>query len=290
MSKSAQPTDPWKETIHEIIFEADTPLGRLFDILLFAFILGSVLVVMLESMETMSDEVHRLFYILEWIFTIFFTIEYGLRLYSTYKPIKYATSVLGIIDLLAILPTYLSLFIVGTQSLMVIRALRLLRIFRVFKLGTYLRHGQLIVNSLRQSIPKITVFFLFVLVLVTIIGSIMYLIESGPESGFTNIPKSIYWAIVTLTTVGYGDITPQTGVGQMLSAVVMMLGYCIIAIPTGIIAVDLYTSKVEGDISTMVCRYCADDDHDYKAVYCKTCGELLKDPDRELEKNQSIGN
>lgn len=280
MSKPAQPIHPRKEIIHEIIFEADTPLGRLFDILLFVFILGSVLVVMLESMETLSDSLHNLFYILEWIFTIFFTIEYILRLYSTYKPIKYATSVFGIIDLLAILPTYLSLIIVGTQSLMVIRALRLLRIFRVFKLGTYLRHGQLILLSLRKSAPKITVFFLFVLVLVTIIGSIMYLIESGPDSGFTSIPKSIYWAIVTMTTVGYGDITPQTGIGQMLSAMVMMLGYCIIAIPTGIIAVDLYSSKEDIQISTQVCRYCADDDHDHNAVYCKTCGELLKDPER----------
>ena len=284
MSKPIKSINPRKEIVHEIIFEADTPLGKLFDTLLFVFILGSVLVVLLESMPSISERLHRLFYILEWIFTIFFTIEYALRLYSTYKPMKYATSALGIIDLLAILPTYLSLFITGTQSLMVIRALRLLRVFRVFKLGNYLWQGKLILVSLRRSAPKITVFFLFVLVLVTIIGSIMYLIEGGEGSQFDSIPTSIYWAIVTLTTVGYGDITPQTGLGQMLSAIVMMLGYSIIAIPTGIIAVDFYNQEEEV-ISTQVCRYCTDDDHNHNAIYCKTCGEILKSPEMEEIKN-----
>ena len=279
MSKPVKKINPTRELIHEVIFEADTPFGKLFDILLLIFILGSVIVVMLESMERINQKARDLFVILEWIFTIFFTIEYILRLYGTYKPIKYATSAFGIIDLLSILPTYLSLIITGTQSLMVIRALRLLRVFRVFKLGSYMRHGQMIMLSLQRSIPKITVFFLFVLVLVTIIGSLMYLIESEGNSGFKDIPTAIYWAIVTLTTVGYGDITPQTGIGKMFSAVVMMLGYCIIAIPTGIIAVDLFSEKNKQDISTQVCRYCADGDHSFEAIYCKSCGEILKDPE-----------
>ena len=285
MSKPIKQIDPRKEIIHEIIFEADTPLGKFFDIVLFAFILGSILVVMLESMNVFSARTMKMFVIAEWIFTIFFTVEYILRLYSTYKPIKYATSVLGIIDLLAILPTYLSLFVTGTQSLMVIRALRLLRIFRVFKLGNYLWQGQIIFLSLKRSAPKITVFFLFVMVLVTIIGSLMYLVESSENTDFKDIPTAIYWAIVTLTTVGYGDITPQTGVGKMFSAVVMVLGYCIIAIPTGIIAVDLFSQKKKSSVTTQVCRYCADEDHAYGAIYCKSCGEILKDPDFQNERH-----
>lgn len=278
MSEPVKKINPRKEIIHEIIFEADTPLGKLFDVLLFIFILGSVLVVMLESMEQINKKAHDLFVVLEWIFTIFFTIEYILRLYSTYKPIKYATSAFGIIDLLSILPTYLSLLVTGTQSLMVIRALRLMRVFRVFKLGNYLWHGQIILHSLKRSIPKITVFFLFVLVLVSIIGSLMYLIESRGNSDFKDIPTAIYWAIVTLTTVGYGDITPQTGIGKMFSAVVMVLGYCIIAIPTGIIAVDLFNERKKNEITTQVCRYCSEDDHAIDAIYCKSCGEILKEP------------
>ena len=272
--------NPRKEIIHEIIFEADTPLGKYFDIFLLIMIVASVIVVMLESVNQLQANYQKIFYVLEWIFTIFFTIEYGLRLYCVYSPIKYAKSFYGIIDLLAILPTYLGLLITGAHTLMVIRALRLFRIFRVFKLAHFLKEGHLIIQALKASRAKITVFLVFILLIVMIMGSFMYLIESGNNSGFTSIPRSIYWAIVTLTTVGYGDIAPQSPFGQFIAAAIMIMGYVVIAVPTGIVSTELINQKPL-PTNTQACRYCGEEGHDDDAEYCKYCGELL---------NEKLGN
>lgn len=278
MSKSKEREfHPFREKIHEVIFEADTPLGKIFDIALLVFIIGSVLAVMLESVENIDAQYHQLFYILEWIFTIFFTLEYILRLYCVYRPMKYATSFFGIIDLLAIIPTYLSLFLAGTHYLMVIRALRLLRIFRIFKLANFLKESRIISSALRASQAKITVFLVFVLLMVTVIGSIMYMVESGQDSNFTSIPRSIYWAIVTLTTVGYGDIAPQTELGQFLASIVMIMGYAVIAVPTGIVSAEMVSANNAEKNNTQSCRYCTAEGHDDDALYCKICGEILNE-------------
>lgn len=270
---------PTREKIHEIIFEADTPMGKLFDVVILILISASVLVVMLESVNYINVRFADLFFILEWVFTVIFTIEYLLRLYSVYRPWKYASSFYGIVDLLAILPAYLSLFLLsGAQSLMVIRAFRLIRIFRIFKLGHFLNEGNVILNALRASRVKISVFLSFVTLLVIIIGSVMYLVEGGDGSAFSSIPRSIYWAIVTLTTVGYGDITPATEIGQFLSAVVMILGYAIIAVPTGIVSAEMVKETRE-QISTQACRFCGSEGHRHDALYCRICGELLNEPD-----------
>lgn len=270
--------NPRKEKIHEIIFEADTPMGKSFDIFLMVMIVASIIVVMLESVGYLQAQYQEIFYILEWIFTIFFTIEYGLRLYCVYSPMKYARSFYGVIDLLSILPTYLSILLPGTHTLMVIRALRLFRVFRIFKLAHFLKEGHIIVQALRASRAKITVFLVFILLIVMIMGSLMYLIESGQNSGFTSIPRSIYWAIVTLTTVGYGDIAPQTAFGQFIAATIMIMGYVVIAVPTGIVSTELLNQK-ELQHNTQACRYCGEEGHDDDAVYCKYCGEILNEED-----------
>jgi len=279
MGKKRKDFDPLKERIHEVIFEADTPLGKRFDVLLMIAIIGSVVAVILETVPTLQANHRQFFYYLEWGFTLFFTIEYILRLYCVYRPIKYATSFYGIVDLVSILPTYLSLFFGGIQSLMVIRALRLMRVFRIFKLGHFMREGEILINAMKASRVKITVFLIFILVLVTIIGSIMYLVEGGTEdSSFTSIPTSIYWAIVTLTTVGYGDITPTTHLGQFFSAIVMILGYAVIAVPTGIVTGEIVSElESRNKTNSQACRYCAHEGHDNDAIHCKYCGEKLND-------------
>ena len=269
----AHPSSHWRSQIHEIIFEADTPIGKAFDLVLIACIIASVVVVTLESVASLRAEYGGLLRAVEWGFTLLFTIEYVLRLVSVGKPLRYATSFFGIVDLLAIVPTYLSFFFAGTQSLAVIRALRLLRIFRVLKLGHYVGAERLLRAAIRASIRKIIVFLGAVLTLVLIIGSMMYLIE-GEENGFTNIPQSIYWAIVTLTTVGYGDIAPQTVLGKIFASTVMILGYGIIAVPTGIVTVELANAGRTG-ISTQCCPQCAAEDHDPDANFCKHCGAHL---------------
>ncbi len=274
------PRNPRKEWLHEIIFEADTPTGKVFDITLLILIVASVLTVMLESIDSLASRYSRWFYIIEWGFTIFFTLEYFLRIYSVYRPRKYITSFFGIIDLLAIIPTYLSLFIAGTQYLLVIRALRLLRIFRIFKLVKFLKESSAIVKALNASRPKITVFMFFILVMVIIFGSIMYLVEGNQNTGFDSIPRSIYWAIVTLTTVGYGDISPVTNLGQFLAAVVMILGYAVIAVPTGIVSAEIIRGEgkeKEPSTNTQACRYCGKEGHDDDAIHCKYCGEILNE-------------
>ncbi|MBW1846045.1 MAG: ion transporter [Deltaproteobacteria bacterium] len=262
-----------RQKLHEIIFEADTPAGKTFDILLIVGIVLSVLMVMLDSVSAIQNSYGDFLYAAEWFFTILFTIEYILRLYCVGRPILYARSFFGIIDLLAILPTYFSLFIPGSQYFLVIRLLRVLRIFRVLKLVQYLGEARLLIAALRASRRKIIVFLFAVLTLVIIFGSLMYFIESK-ESGFTSIPRSIYWAIVTLTTVGYGDILPKTGMGQFLAAMIMILGYGIIAIPTGIVTVEMATA-FNKKISTQACPECGAEGHDVDATYCKHCGAKL---------------
>ncbi len=264
----------WRNKLHEIIFEADTTAGKIFDIALIVMILASVLAVMLDSMANIRQDYGTILYLFEWIFTILFTIEYFLRLFTVTQPWRYATSFYGVVDLLAILPTYLSVLIPGTQFLLVIRILRVLRIFRVFKLAKYINQSLILVTALKASRRKITVFIFVVLILVVIFGSLIYIIE-GEANGFTSIPRSIYWAIVTLTTVGYGDISPKTGLGQALAAVIMIMGYGIIAVPTGIVTVELAQIQGKKHINTQACLQCSAEGHDNDADYCKYCGAQL---------------
>lgn len=259
--------------LHEIIFEADTPAGKAFDVLLIISIVMSVTAVMLDSVTSVREVYGDLLYRVEWFFTILFTIEYGLRLLSVRRPIMYAISFFGIVDLLAIFPTYLNLVIAGTHYLLVIRILRVLRIFRILKLVHYVGEAGVLMQALRASRRKITVFLFVVFTLVIIFGAMMYIIE-GEENGFTSIPRSTYWAIVTLTTVGYGDISPKTTLGQALASLIMIMGYSIIAVPTGIVTVEM--SKAFGQpISTQACPECSAEGHAINAVYCKFCGSRL---------------
>jgi voltage-gated potassium channel len=262
-----------KEKLHEIIFEADTTAGKLFDVILIASIIISVIVVMLDSIKPVNHEYGEQLLQLEWGFTILFTVEYVLRLYSVGKPLKYATSFFGIIDLLAILPTYIGFFFPATRYFTVVRILRVLRIFRVLKFVQYLGAAKVLLLALKQSRRKITVFIFTVFTLVIIFGSLIYVIE-GEENGFTSIPRSIYWAIVTLTTVGYGDISPQTPLGQAFAAFIMILGYGIIAVPTGIVTAEL-TKTEHKTISTQACKECSMEGHDSDAEFCKYCGSKL---------------
>jgi voltage-gated potassium channel len=268
-----KPPANWRRTLNEIIFEADTRAGRWFDILLILFIILSVLVVMLDSVSLVHEKYGTLLYILEWIFTILFSIEYVLRLISVGSPLNYATSFFGVIDLLAVVPTYLSALLPGSQYFLVIRILRVLRIFRVLKLMQYLREARLLIQALTASRRKITVFVFTVLTLVVILGSLMYMIE-GEEHGFTSIPRSIYWSIVTLTTVGYGDISPKTSAGQTLAAIIMILGYSIIAVPTGIVSVEMAQLSSKSN-AIPPCPNCGKAGHDNDARFCKYCGSAL---------------
>ena len=264
----------WRTVLHEVIFEADTPIGKAFDVLLILSILISVVAVMLDSIDQVRMQYGTLLYGIEWFFTILFTIEYVLRLSCVGKPFKYAVSFYGVVDLLAIIPTFISLLIPGAQYLLVIRILRVLRIFRILKLAHYLGEAELLTKALRASSRKISVFLFAVLTLVVIFGSLMYLIEGG-ENGFTSIPRSIYWAIVTMTTVGYGDISPQTIFGQTLASIVMILGYGIIAVPTGIVTVELSQAFRRKGASTRACSECSGEGHDTDAKHCKFCGAAL---------------
>ncbi len=265
--------DGWRATLYRIIFEHDTPAGKRFDVALIACILVSVLAVILDSVRTIHAEYGPLLYAVEWGFTLLFTVEYLLRLLCAPSAPRYAVSFFGVIDLLAILPTYVSLVIPGSQAFLVIRILRVLRVFRVLKLVEYLGEADTLMAALRESRRKITVFLLAVLALAVILGSVMYVVE-GETRGFTSIPRSIYWAIVTLTTVGYGDISPQTNLGQSIAAAIMMLGYAIIAIPTGIVTIEL--SRVRGRPAGLRrCADCGEGGHDPDAVHCKWCGARL---------------
>jgi voltage-gated potassium channel len=266
----------WRERLRVIIFEADTPWGKAFDVTLLVVIVVSVVAVMLESVAAIRATHAAWLHGLEWVITGLFTVEYILRLICVSRPVQYARSFFGLVDLLAILPTYLSLLLPGSQSLLVIRALRLLRIFRVFKLAYYLVEANVLLLALRSSGPKVIVFLGTVLVLVVIMGAAMYLVE-GPESGFTSIPLSMYWAIVTMTTVGYGDVAPQTVLGQTLAAVVMIMGYSIIAVPTGIVSAEFVHAQ-RRPVTTRVCPHCVSEGHATSARYCRDCGETLAAP------------
>lgn len=265
-----------KHRLHVIIQEADTPMGKAFDIILLLAILASVVVVMLDSVASVNQKFSNLFFYLEWTFTIFFTIEYILRIYITTRAFKnYVLSFYGIIDLLAILPTYLGLVVSGTHFMMVIRVFRLIRVFRILKLGRYIGASKVLKESFMNSRHKIAVFLEVIMTIVILMGSIMYIIE-GPANGFTSIPRGIYWAIVTLTTVGYGDIAPSTVAGQFIASAIMILGYAIIAVPTGIVTSELNKSKGKSiNLNTQVCENCQWDSHDDDAMFCKKCGASL---------------
>lgn len=268
-----------REKIFEVIFEADTFYGRLFDIVLLSTILISVLLVMLESVPVINAKYHGFLIVCEWIITFLFTIEYALRLYSVRKPWRYFVSFYGVIDLLSILPTYLGILYPSTKYLSSIRILRLFRIFRIFKLTKFLRGGSMLLIALRNSRTKIVVFLSFVTLVVVVLGSIMFVVESGhPESAIDTMPRGIYWAIVTLTTVGYGDITPVTAFGQFLASVVMIIGYGVLAVPSGIFAAEAYRQTQVSDTlisNTQVCQNCHDSNHLDHAQFCKTCGFAL---------------
>jgi len=265
----------WRRKLHEIIFEADTVAGKAFDVILLIAIVLSIVIVMLESVTSIREQHQSILLAAEWTFTVLFTLEYALRLLCVRLPRSYAISFFGVVDLLAILPTYASLFLPRSQHLLVIRGLRLLRIFRVFKLARYLSEATALRRAVWASRAKITVFLVTVLILVIIMGSAMYLIEFGKDSGFTSIPQSMYWAIVTMTTVGYGDIAPITPLGKTVAAVVMILGYCMIIIPTGIVSAELVQGGRGQPVSTQVCPDCMFEGHDADAVYCKACGGKL---------------
>ncbi len=267
----------WKFRLHEIIYEADTTAGKLFDVILFIFILASVLLVALESVSSLDAKYHKFFNIAEWVITILFTLEYFGRIIAIKKPTKYIFSFYGIIDLLSTIPKYLSLLFVGTHALVALRALRLLRIFRILKLARYVGASNRLMVALRASKAKIAVFLFFIVILAVILGTIMYLVESEQGSGFTSIPRSIYWAIVTLTTVGYGDIAPATPLGQLIASVIMIMGYGIIAIPTGIVTAELTANTPKIHTNTQHCPNCAAETHNDNAEFCYNCGQPLND-------------
>ncbi len=264
----------WRHKLHEIIFEADTAAGKLFDVVLILSILLSIVAVMLDSVVDIRRQYGDILVTVEWFFTILFTVEYFLRLASIGRPLKYAFSFYGLVDLLSIIPTYFSLIFPASKYLLVIRILRVLRVFRVLKLVQYLKEANLLLNALRSSMRKITVFLFTVLTLVVIFGSLMYIVE-GEDSGFTSIPRGVYWAIVTMTTVGYGDISPATSLGQGLASMIMIIGYGIIAVPTGIVTVEMSQAWRSKQVSTKSCPECSSEGHDHDAAYCKFCGSSL---------------
>jgi voltage-gated potassium channel len=263
----------WKHKLHEIIYEADTSEGKLFDVVLLIAIIASIILVMLESVDSFDEKYHDFLNISEWIITILFSFEYILRIITIKKPLKYIFSFYGLIDLLSTIPKYLSFIFVGSHHLAALRALRLLRVFRILKLTRYVGASNTLLLAMKASKAKISVFLFFVVIVCIILGTIMYMIE-GAENGFTNIPKSIYWAIVTLTTVGFGDIAPQTPLGQLIASIIMILGYAIIAIPTGIVSSEIAKTKDIQD-NTQACPTCLKEDHKNKAKHCYSCGSIL---------------
>lgn len=278
MSKNKKALN-WKEKIHRVIYEADSPTGKYFDILLLILILTSIVAVMLESIEEIDSKYHKILNISEWIITILFSLEYIARIISVKKPKEYIFSFFGIIDLLSTIPKYLSFFFVGSHALVALRALRLLRIFRILKLVRFVGESHNFLRSLRASKAKIAVFLSTVIILCIILGTIMYLVEGNSDTGFTSIPRSVYWAIVTLTTVGYGDIAPGTPFGQLIASIIMILGYGIIAIPTGIVSAE-YVKQGKGtqdviSTNTKSCQNCASAYHRDDAEFCYECGEKM---------------
>ena len=273
-----RPDTPWRRRLHGVIFEAETPAGKAFDVVLIWSIVCSVAAAVLESVSSIRAAYGSLLYGVEWFFTILFTVEYGLRLLSLTQPWRYMTSFFGVVDVLAVVPTYLSVVLPGSQYFLTVRILRLLRIFRILKLSAYLAEADVIMRALRESRRKISVFLLGVLTAVVIMGALMYVIE-GEAHGFTSIPISIYWAIVTMTTVGYGDLSPHTALGKALASCVMILGYAIIAVPTGIVTVEM-SHAMRTRVSTRACPRCSAEGHEQDAFYCKYCGAQLSEAER----------
>lgn len=260
--------------LYRIIFHVDTFLGKVFDIFLLLLIFLSIIILSLESVQKIKLTYGHLLSSTEWVITILFTVEYVLRVVTSEKPWNYIKSFWGIIDFLSILPTYIAIFVTGTQYFTIIRSLRLMRIFRVLNLSAFENESRILGKALRDSFRKIEIFLYTVIVMVIIIGTLMYYVE-GAENGFSSIPKSIYWAIVTLTTVGYGDISPQTGVGQFLASVIMIVGYAIIAVPTGIVSAEMVKAKAE-NTKKLKCENCNSKIEDDDAKFCKYCGSILK--------------
>lgn len=276
MTSNAPQTNNWRQRWYVIIFESDTPKGKAFDIALLVAIASSLLVIMLETVESIVQKSPGLFLGLEWFFTLLFTIEYTIRLSIVKKPLKYALSFYGLVDLVSILPTYLALFLGGAQYFIVIRSLRLMRVFRVLKMVRFLGEARVLSEALRASRPKIIVFIIAVVCATFIMGTLMYMVE-GPENGFKSIPIAIYWCIVTLTTVGYGDISPNTPLGQLLASIIMILGYGIIAVPTGIVTSELNKSSQSANeqANKRKCAACGKTGHNPDALYCRNCGSQL---------------
>lgn len=268
------PYDIFRQKVNIIIHGVNTPAGRLFDIILLFVILLSVFLVMLESVESLDTVYHNVFIVSEWIITIFFSIEYILRIISSRKPLKYIFSFYGIIDLISILPMYLSFFIPSTKILTVVRALRLLRLFRILNLVQFSGQASQLKLAINASKTKIIVFIYFVFIISILLGAVMYVVES-PESGFTSIPTSIYWCIVTLTTVGYGDIAPITPLGKIIATFIMILGYGIIAVPTGIVTAELASGRKNKNLLPGACKKCGTNDHRNTAEFCYKCGTTL---------------
>lgn len=266
-------SDERKHYLNTVIFGTDTPAGKRFDIALIVLILLSVVLLMIESLRAFSESQYVFLRYLEWTFTLFFTAEYAVRIYCSPKPLAYIKSFYGIVDLLSILPSYLSLFIPGTNYLLIVRMLRVLRVFRVLKLARYLSEANILIRSMLMAKRKIFVFFMSVLILATIFGSLMYVVE-GPQNGFSSIPKSIYWTIVTITTVGYGDIVPHTVLGQIIASIAMLTGYSIIAVPTGILTAEL-AQEMQRERGRRLCPQCEKVGHESDALYCRHCGHTL---------------
>jgi voltage-gated potassium channel len=269
-----KPDSGWRTRFHTVVFEADTRAGRAFDIGLMAVIVLSVLTVILDSVPTIRARQFQTLFVLEWIFTVLFTIEYVLRLACVKRPLRYALSFFGLIDLMSILPTYIAFFMPEAHALIDIRLLRMLRVYRVLKLPRYFDESQILMEALRNSRHKIAVFLGTIFILCIILGTLMYLIE-GPANGFTSIPTAMYWAVVTLTTTGYGDIHPKTPFGQAVTSLVMLMGYGIIALPTGIVGAELAMSMSRKKPTTRTCTQCLSEGHEADAAYCKDCGSRL---------------
>ena len=270
-----RPLHGWRLRLYTIIFEADTRAGRAFDLALIWFILASVAVVVLDSFESLHARWGPLLGVLEWIFTIVFTIEYVARLVCVRMPSRYALSTFGVIDLIAVLPTWLALFVPGLHALIDVRLLRLLRLFRILRLAQYVQEYRALGQALVASRRKIFVFLSFVLIITVVMGTVMYVVE-GPANGFTNIPVAVYWAISTLTTVGFGDITPKTGLGRTIASLMMLIGWGTLAVPTGIVSAEFTALRMAGTPpTTRTCQACLSEGHEAAARYCKDCGAQL---------------
>ncbi|MGB3548506.1 MAG: ion transporter [Saprospiraceae bacterium] len=272
----------FKRRLHAVLFETNTVVGRIFEIVLMMLIILSVLVVIIETVPTIEHDYRRVLIFIEWVLTVVFTLEYALRIYTARHPWRYVTGFYGLVDLISIIPTYLGLFIVGSHSMSIVRALRLLRVFRIFKLTKFLSQGNMIMDALKASRTKISVFMFFILLMVCIFGSLMYIVEAGAGSGFDSIPRGIYWAIVTLTTVGYGDISPITPLGQLMASLIMIAGYAVLAVPTGIVSAEMVKVKealedeeTAAALPDHTCNRCGEEEHLGQARYCWRCGENL---------------